>query len=132
MRDHMARTSATPGAASFDEGSRLLYTAATLVELGDPDTELIARETIAGTPVDHHQAHGLAWATIGRSLAGRDPGAAADAGLRALDAVRTWPEVSVEDRVRRLHRDLAARHRGVAEVARLGAACGALQHAHDV
>jgi hypothetical protein len=111
----------------------LLYTSMTLAELGDVGAEPLARELVDGLPAaGRHEDRALAWATIGRTQADRDPGAAADAGLRALEATRAWPSTPVEDRVRRLHANLAARHRGVAEVARLGHACGALRPAHDV
>ena len=109
----------------------VLYSAMALAEIGDRDAEAFAREVIAGTPADQYTDHGLAWVTIGKACAGRDPGAAADAGLRAVEANRAWPSVRVETRVRRLHRDLSRQHGDVAEVVRLGEACAELRPAAD-
>jgi hypothetical protein len=79
-----------------------------------------------------NELHGLGWVTVGKVRAGRDPadpGAAADAGLRAFEVNRAWPSSSVENGVRRLHRDLSERHEDVAEVVRLGEACRELRPA---
>jgi hypothetical protein len=45
---------------------------------------------------------------------------------------RAWPDVFVEDRARRLYRDLSREHGKVAEVVRLGEACSLLRPAVDV
>ncbi len=131
MRRHMVDLPPMPGTALFDEGEQLLYSAIALADIGDRDAEVFAREAIAGIPADQYQAHGLAWVTIGKARADSDPGAAADAGLRALEANRAWPSVPVKDGARSLHRTLARDHGKVAEVVRLGKACQALRPAVD-
>jgi hypothetical protein len=131
MRADMVDLPRMPGAARFDEGGQLLYSALALADVGDREAEPLAREMIAGSPADRHIDHAFAWTAIGTALAGRDPGAAADAGLRAVEANRAWPSVGVENGVRRLHRDLSREHGDVAEVARLGQACQALRLAAD-
>ncbi len=132
MRRHMVDLPPMPGAALFDEGEQLIWSAMVLVEIKDNRTaEAFAREMMAGTPADDYQAHGFAWVTIGKARAGRDPGTAADAGLRALEAIRAWPSVHVEDGARQLHRDLSQRHGDVAEVVQLGEACQALRPSVD-
>jgi transcriptional regulator with XRE-family HTH domain len=128
MRAAMVDLPLMPGAQSFNEGTQLLYSAIVFAELGEQQrAEAFAREMVAGTPAEQYKDHGLAQAAIGKALAGRDPGAAADAGLRTLDANRMWPSVHVESRVRRLHRDLAGEHGDVAEVIQLGEAVATLR-----
>jgi hypothetical protein len=132
MRKSMVGLPPMPGAALFGEGHQDLYSAIALADIGDRDAETIAGEALAAFPADAYQAHGLGWAAIGKARAGRDPGAAADAGLRALDVNRAWPSTAVEARVRRLHRTLARDHGDVAEVARLGEAVAVLRPAANV
>jgi hypothetical protein len=131
MRAHMVDLPPMPGVGRFDEGELLGHSAMVLVELGDDrEAESLARERLAGTPADEdYLARGVNWLTIGKALAGRDPGAAADAGLSAHEANRVWPESSVETRVRQLHRNLSREHGKVAEVVRLGEACTTLRPA---
>jgi hypothetical protein len=129
MRGHVVDLPWMPGAALFDEGEQLLYSAMALVEIGDyRDAETFAHEVMAGTPVNRYEGRGIAWLTIGQALAGRDPGAAADAGLQALASARSWPSAYIDRHVRRLHRDLS-HHGKVAEVVQLGAACEAARSA---
>jgi hypothetical protein len=128
MRKSMVDLPRMPGAPLFDEGEQLLFSAMVLAEIEDNrGAEAFAREMIAGTSVDIYQDHGLAWVTIGKACASRDPGTAADAGIQAIEINRVWPSVNVEARVRRLHRDLARDHGKVAEVARLGEAVATLR-----
>ncbi len=128
MRAHMVSLPRMPGAGLFDEGEQLLFSAMALADLDDGRAaEAFACEAIAGTPAAHYQDHGLALVTIGKARATSDPGAAADAGLRALEVNRAWPEVSVERRIHRLYRGLSREHGNVAEVVRLGDACAALR-----
>ncbi len=130
MRKNMVDLPPMPGAGLFDEGEQLLYSAQALADIGGRGAEVFARQVIEGVPIaNDYQAHGLAWVTVGKALAGRDPGAAADAGLRALEVNQSWPSMSVEARTRRLHRDLSRRHGDVAEVVQLGEACRALRPA---
>jgi hypothetical protein len=118
-----------PGATAFTEVGQAVYSAMALAELGDRSAEVFAREVIAGAPAAEDR--GLAWVAVGSSRAGRDPGAAAEAGLCALEATRSWPSTPVETDVRGLHRALIREHGRVAEVVRLGEACAALRPAVD-
>lgn len=130
MRIHMVDLPPMSGAGVFDEGEQLGFSAMVLVELGDDrEAEVLARERLAGAPDDDYQAQALDWLTIGKALASSEPGAAADAGLRALEANGAWPEVSVETRARQLHRTLTREHGSVVEVVRLGEAVAALRPA---
>ncbi len=128
MRAHMVSLPPMPGAAQFEDCDQLIFSAMVLAELEDGRAaEAFAREAIAGTPANQYMSHGHAWVTIGKALTGRDPGAAADAGLRAAEANTAWPAVDIETRIRDLHRHLARDHGDVAEVSRLGEACTALR-----
>jgi hypothetical protein len=127
MRRYMVDLPPMAGAALFDEGEQVLYSAMTLADIGDRDAELLARDVIANIPDDQYIDHGFAWTAIGKALAGSDPGAAADAGLRAVEMNRAWPSTPIESRVRRLHRALARDHRDVAEVVQLGEAVATLR-----
>jgi transcriptional regulator with XRE-family HTH domain len=129
MRAHVVDLPRMPGAGLFSERDQLGFSAMALVEIGDhQEAEAFAREELAGTPTNLYESRGIAWLTIGQALAGRDPGAAADAGLQALASARSWPSAYIDRHVRRLHRDLS-RHGKVAEVAQLGAACEAARSA---
>jgi hypothetical protein len=132
MRRNMVGLPPMPGEALFGEGQQHLYSAVALADIGDRDAETIAGEALAAFPADAYQAHGLGWAAIGKARAGHDPGAAADAGLRALDVNRAWPSTAVESRIRRLHRTLAREHGDVAEVVRFGEAVATLRPAAKV
>jgi hypothetical protein len=133
MRRNLVDLPPMPGMAIFDETDGLIFSAMALADTGDPAAaEALAREAIAGIPADQYMSHGHAWVTVGKALAGHDPGAAADAGLRAHEADRRWPSVDIESRVRRLHRTLAREHGDVAEVVHLGEAVAAPRPAANV
>jgi hypothetical protein len=128
MHRNMVNLPLMPGAALFDEALEVHFSAMVLADIGDRDAEVVALEAIAGMPADdYYEARASAWVTVGKARAERDPGAAADAGLRALAINRVWPEVFVEARARQLHRDLSRDHGMVAEVAQLGDAVAALR-----
>ncbi len=132
MRRYMVDLPPMAGAALFDEGEQVLHSAMTLADIGDRGAELLARDVIANVPDDQYIDHGFAWTAIGKALAASDPGAAADAGLRAVEANRHWPSTPVVTCVRRLHRTLARDRGGVAEVVRLGEAVAELRPAAKV
>jgi hypothetical protein len=123
MRAHMVDLPRMPGAGVFSEAIEVIYLATVLADIGDRSAEAFAREAIAGTPANDHQAVGMAYTALGKALTRRDPGAAADAGLRALDANSSWPSVGVENGIRGLCHTLSRRHGGIAEVVRLEQAC---------
>jgi len=110
------------GASGFGEPAEQLFTSLTLAGLGDPDAfEFAARA--ADWYGDDADGVGLARVTAGRGLllaARPDPAAAAHEGLLALQATATVTNADVSRRASDLHRDLASRWSGVAEVRQLG------------